>query len=410
MKKNTTQFVAIVIVVLNALINHSCEENNPTPAPNYAYFVSKELKYKISPTDAKNKLLTFSTLYPETSVFGPLAKNEVEVQKYVYKTYLKDNIIEASGLVCLPKTNGSYPVICFQNGTNTLHSEAPSVNPKSDLFMIIESVASMGFIVVIPDYIGFGESSQLFHPYLHAESTVQSIVDLLRAVKEYGSENSNLVKPTNELYIMGYSQGGWATMQLQKTIESKIFTDYNLKASSCGAGPYSISFINEWITSQTIYPMPYFLTYLLNSFTALGLVENQMSDFVKAPYSAKISGLYDGKHSGSEINAQLTSTMSNLITDEYRTEYGTNSKFTQIRTAFNTNSITAWPIVTPTHLYHGANDVYIPVSMSQKMFNDFKVAGVTDKMELIIIPGFDHPTGVIPFGLASVLWFLELKN
>jgi len=34
-----------------------------------------------------------------------------------------------------------------------------------DLFRLIESIASMGFIVTIPDYIGFGASANLPHPY-----------------------------------------------------------------------------------------------------------------------------------------------------------------------------------------------------------------------------------------------------
>ncbi len=44
------------------------------------------------------------------------------------------------------------------------------------------------------------------------------------------------------------------------------------------------------------------------------------------------------------------------------------------------------------------------------MYQDFKNAGVPDsKIELDIIPGYDHPTGVIPVGIATIVWFLSLK-
>ena len=340
-----------------------------------------------------------------------VVKHDVDIQKITYKTTFKNGDIQASGLVCLPKTAGDYPVLCFQNGTNTLHSEAPSADPTNDLFSILESVASMGFIVVIPDYIGFGASSQLTHPYLHAESTTQSILDMLRAVKEFGSQEKIVAKPTKDLFIFGYSQGGWATMQLQYAIEKNYSTEFNLIASSCAAGPYSLEYMNKFITEKVDYPMPYFLTYLLNSYTSIGLIANPLSDFIQAPYAAKVPGLFDGKHSGGTINSELTTQMSSLLTSDYRTGFATNAKFAGIRSAFAANSVEAWKITTPTRLYHGQNDEFIPPGLSQKMLADFKTKGVTDEqIRLVMIPGVDHPLGVIPVGLQTVLWFLEFKK
>jgi hypothetical protein len=62
-------------------------------------------------------------------------------------------------------------------------------------------------------------------------------------------------------------------------------------------------------------------------------------------------------------------------------------------------------------LYHGQNDEFIPVSLSQKYYADFQTKGVsTDKMKLVIVPAVDHPTGVIPVGLQTIMWFLEVKK
>jgi pimeloyl-ACP methyl ester carboxylesterase len=328
---------------------------------------------------------------------------------------MNKNIL-ASGLVCLPKTSGNYPVFSFQNGTNTLHSEAPteafgnSDAYYNDLFQVLASVASMGFIVVVPDYIGFGASSNEIHPYLHAGSSTQCVLDMLRATKELCSEDQIVAKPTKDLFLFGYSQGGWATMQLQKTIEKDYSSEFNLKASSCGAGAYSIEYMNEYITSQTSYPMPYFLTYLLNSYHSLELMSNPLSDFIQAPYAAMIPGLYDGEHSGVEINFALTTQMADLLTPEYLSGYATSSKFSEIKSAFQANSIVAWPTTTPTKLYHGADDIFIPPGLSQKMLADFKTAGVPDsQIQLVVIPSTDHQTAIFPVGLQTILWFLTLK-
>lgn len=400
-----------LIIVFAGLFLHSCDNGDDPETTNYDFFLSNQYKFTLTSQEAIAKLTTFQVIFPETSMFGLVVKSDVDIHKLTYKTTFKNGNIQASGLVCLPKTAGNYPILCFQNGTNTLHSEAPTENPKSDLLSILESVAAMGFIVVIPDYIGFGASSQLSHPYLHAESTTQSILDMLRAVNEFGSQEKIVAKPTKDLFIFGYSQGGWSTMQLQKSIEKNYSSEFNLIASSCAAGPYSITYMNEFITGKTDYPMPYFLTYLLNGYSATGLITNPISDFIQAPYAAKIAGLYDGKHSGGTINSELTTKMATLLTAEYRTGFATDAKFTGIRSAFIANSIEPWLVTTPTRLYHGANDEFIPVSLSQKMLADFKTKGVPDdKMKLIIVPAVDHQLGVIPVGFQTILWFLELKK
>jgi pimeloyl-ACP methyl ester carboxylesterase len=401
----------IVILSFIGLLFNSCNHKNEPIKPPNEFLIFNEFKFDINIQDAKTKLTTFQIIVPETSVFGPLVKNDVEVDKIIYKTTFKENNIQASGLVCLPKTAGNYPILCFQNGTNTLFSEAPTENPGSDLLSILESVASMGFIVVIPDYIGFGVSSQLPHPYLDAASTTQSILDMLRAVKEFSSDDNVAAKPTKDLYIFGYSQGGWATMQLQKAIETNYSSEFNLIASSCAAGPYSLEFMNEYITSKTDYPMPYFLAYLLNSYHNIGLITNPLSDFIQEPYASKIPGLFDGQHSGGTINTALTTKMADLLTPEYRTQYATNPKFTGLKSAFFANSVAPWNISTPTRLYHGGSDEFIPVSLSTKMLQDFKTKGVPDtKIQMIIIPGFDHPSGVVPVGLSTIIWFVGLKK
>lgn len=400
----------ILIVVFAGVFLNACNKNDDPDADENKHFISSEFKLEITKQEAISLLTSSAGDIPEASFLGAIVRSDVEIHKVSYKTVFKNGNIQASGLVCLPKNAGNYPVLCFQNGTNTEHSKAPSANPGDDLFSILESVASMGFIVVIPDYIGFGASSQLVHPYLHAESTTQSILDMLRAVNEFGKDDDIVAKPTKDLFIFGYSQGGWATMQLQKTIEKDFPEEFNLVASSCAAGPYSIEYMNNYITSQEEYPMPYFLAYLLNSYTSIGLVTNPMSDFIQAPYAAKIPGLFDGIKSGGTINAALTIQMENLLTPEYRSGYATDAKFAGIRSAFTANSVAPWLIKTPTRLYHGGNDEYIPVGLSQKYLADFKAEGVTDvNLSLQIIPGYDHPGAVVPVGFSTILWFLSLK-
>jgi len=408
MKRLKEKSIHLIIAAFFVVFLNSCDQNDDPITKEYQYFISNEIDTTITREEA---LANFTQLSQGASFLSGSILYDTEVQKVVYKTTFKDQNIQASGLVCFPKTPGNYPVLSFQNGTNTLHSDAPTAASDDDLFRLIESIASMGFIVTIPDYIGFGASANLPHPYLDAKSSTQCILDLLRAERELETNGKIVAKSTKDLFIFGYSLGGWATMQVQKTIEKNYSSEFNLIASSCGAGPYSLEYMNNYILGLDTYPMPYFLAYLLNSYEIIGSFSNPLSDFFQQPYAADIPGLFDGEHAGGTINAALTTQISALITPEYRTQYATSAKYQQERSALMANSIIAWNTTTPTKLFHGELDDYIPFSLSEQMYSDFRAKGVSDTgITLTMIPGKDHTEGVYLTGLYTVLWFLGLKK
>ena len=399
--------------VFIGLVLNACSYFGDQEPKNYTYFVSNESKTIVTAQEIKLKIQLAQKLIPEVAPIAGLVKNDVEVQKIVYKTPFLEQDIKASGLVYLPKQAGNYPVLCFQNGTNTEHSKAPSVNTESEMLFMLQCVASMGYIVVIPDYIGFGESSRFPHPYLHASSTTQSILNMLMAMNEYTTENDLWVQPTQDLFLFGYSQGGWANMLLQKEIETRHASEFNLIASACAAGPYSLEYMSEYITSQTDYSSPYFLASLFNSYTYIGLISNPLTDFIQEPYASVIPGLFDGTHSGSGINAQLTTHLGDLLTPEFRNDYSSNPKFAAFKSALKTNSakVDDWQVSTPTRLFHGAEDQVIPVALSEQTLQDFRDAGNDEsKIQLVILPKVGHADGVLPVGISTILWFTEISK
>ncbi|HET6559613.1 MAG TPA: lipase family protein, partial [Prolixibacteraceae bacterium] len=279
MKAMNSKGWILFICVFTGLFFSACSDSSDPESKSYTYYVSNESKAGVTAQDIRQKILLAQMLLPQVAPFVELVKNDVDVQKIVYKTTFQNKSIKASGLVYLPKSPGNYPVLSFQNGTTTERSKAPSVTGDSEMLFMLQCVASMGYIVVIPDYIGFGESSSLPHPYLHAESTTLSILNMLRAMKEFTTENDLPAQPTKDLFLFGYSQGGWATLLLQKEIETKGASEFNLKASASAAGPYSLDYMYGYITTQEEYPAPYFTAYLINAYTSLGMVSNPVSDF-----------------------------------------------------------------------------------------------------------------------------------
>jgi len=347
--------------------------------------------------------------YPDLNTIKDKFTSGVEVYKITYNTTFEGENVVASGLVCVPTAEGSYPLMSFQNGTNTLYSAAPSEDPGADLFKLLEMMSSSGFVIAIPDYLGFGASDDMFHPYLHAESTVQSVTDMLRAVKELIEGNTS-VTLNNDLYITGYSQGGWSTMQLQKAIETQYSSEFNLKASACGAGPYDISTVTELVTSQTEYPMPYFLAYLFNSYAELNMATPIDSVF-QEEYAAKISGLFDGNHSGAQINDSLTTVVADLFQPTFIANWKTSETFASLRTMMEENSIEGYSTNVPTLLLHGTADTYVPPVLSSDLYQQFIGKGVsTDLVTLAPLTGLNHTSAIMPAELAAIVWFIQLRD
>uniref|UniRef100_UPI003216AEA4 alpha/beta hydrolase family protein n=1 Tax=uncultured Draconibacterium sp. TaxID=1573823 RepID=UPI003216AEA4 len=402
-------------LILALLIFVSCDngmDDVEIPSEN-EYLVSSDPVATYQKESITTYIALAKLLYPdqadELDQLLIYVETGVQVYKIVYNTQFKGETVQASGIVCFPDQPGSYPILSYQNGTNTLHSAAPTVDDDNKLFQILEMMGSTGFIITLPDYLGFGESENMFHPYLHKESTVQSLVDMLRAVKEMTEEQQD-IDFNNDLYISGYSQGGWATMALQQAIETNYSSEFNLQASACGAGPYNLTTINEYVTGLTEYPMPYFLGYIFNSYLELDL-STPIEDVIQAPYAALIPELYDGTKDGDAINDLLTTSMPDFFTADYISNWATDTKFKNLTDMLAENSVEAWATTTPTLILHGTADMFVPLMVSTDIYADFIAAGTSNNLiEFVPLEGLNHSGGIVPSGLASLKWFIQLKD
>jgi len=121
-------------------------------------------------------------------------------------------------------------------------------------------------------------------------------------------------------------------------------------------------------------------------------------------------GLFDGTKDGEQINSQLTTSVSELFADTYKTGYLASQNFSSVRETLMKNSIEAWAIQTPLLLLHGEDDDFVPPQVSTNLYSDLLGLGVSDtKVVLTTFPGANHQEGIIPSGIASIKWFLEMQ-
>lgn len=146
----------------------------------------------------------------------------------------------ASGLIAVPvKAEGrASPVLSYQHATTFLDAEAPSnAMAAAEPPMVL---ASAGYVVVAADYLGYGVSRGLPHPYLLSAPTAVAVVDLLTAARNWRLRNA--VRDNGQLFLAGYSEGGYATMAAYRALEAGTSVHRDaLVAVVPGAGPYDLA-------------------------------------------------------------------------------------------------------------------------------------------------------------------------
>lgn len=410
-RKRHINFRHLILLFLIPMVLHSCrdQEDDKQKTENET-LVSYQ---KVSSIPAQNIQGAFSLIsiaYPEIAKLNFSNLSDVEIYKVKYKTSLNNKEVIASGLVCIPKKAGNYPIISFQNGTNTSNSGAPSQNITNEQFALLENLSGMGYIVTIPDYIGFGESNNILHPYYHRESSDSSVINLVKACLEILTEQPTGATSNGKLMLLGYSQGGWATLSAFKTLEENNTTGLEPVAASCGAGAYNLNDIAKHILSLNTYNSPAYLPYFIESHMRNGLMNTGLTTYFNQTYADKIPALFDGqKHIGS-INSALNDTISRLMTAEMIQGFANDSQFADLREELLENSVDAWNVKGKLLFVHGKSDTTVPAFESENMVAKFRALGVDEtKVQLALLDGSNHGSGVLPWAIKSLVWMDGMK-
>lgn len=405
-RRSILRIAALPVVLLISF--SSCRKD---PSARYDYFVSKDLLVTYNTSYITSLLTVASAEYPEIADLKPLIATDVNVFRLVCKTTINGEKVNVSGLVCVPVEAGDYPVLCFQNGTNTVDAYAPSNFVINPLYQMVEFVASMGYVVVIPDYPGFGESAGLVHPYLIKEPTVRSIVDMLYAVREIAGEEFPGIGLVNEYYMLGYSQGGWASLCLHKALELDYADDFTLKGSACGAGPYDMSLLFQTLVQNATYHMPVYIAYMVHAYSSYNQFTNPVPEILQEPFASNLSSLFNGLQTSEQINSQLTPSIPDLIDPDFLSGYNSAPEYSSVRNALHANSISAWNSKVPLLLVHGESDTQVDPVTTESMHTAMIEAGTSPALCIKeTVPGADHGDGIVPCMLKGLFFILSLSN
>ena len=287
--------------------------------------------------------------------------------RIIYRTTDTDgNPTEASGLLTLPDDDATvFPMAAYMHGTALDRDRVPS-NVVTEERFLVYALATSGYIVVAPDYLGYG-INESFHPYVHAASEASAGRDMIAAVREFLDQES--IRHTGQLFVTGYSQGGHAASALHRDIqENRDSLGYDVTAGAHLSGPYSISGVMREASLTTDRPtLPGFIVYTYVSYNNVyGLYDSLGQAFVP-PYLAVIDSFDRKLIDGERFNAQLDTLLRerderliDMFQDSIATQIETNNPDSRIIQALRDNDTYAWAPEAPTLLYYCTEDEQVP--------------------------------------------------
>jgi len=271
----------------------------------------------------------------------------------------KSTLVKASGLIAVPVKPTPSPIISYQHATTFTNAEAPSFQRKAGEKGLEIALASMGYIVFSADFVGYGSSFGIKHPYLQKLPSAYPVNDMLIASKTWIDTNN--VDTNGQLFMTGYSQGGYVTMSAMQQYYNQPLPGLDLVTAFMGAGPYNISLgLNKLASDKAGFPLP---RIKIPSFLAKGV--SQYIEDILIPENGDV---------------------------QYETDF-----LEDFLIGGRSNDVHNWHPKDPITLFHGADDETVPIISSESTVKTMKKFGADVKFIRCTEVPSSHKNCVLPY-------------
>lgn len=293
-----------------------------------------------------------------------------------------------SGMLTIPSIQGillKQKLIIDNRGTQTANADAPTLHWNSGIIMALTGVP-----VFAPDMIGYGVSVAEPLNYCCYHMAGKNIADGAMVAQQmlHSKWINHVVLPGSlPIYNVGYSQGGYDAMALQRYIEKDATDDEKyllpLQKTYCGAGPYVLQ---KMMDVTEVLPVYIYTPFLLSGIMSTmnyhpecypeGTTINNV--VVPAVAQSGLLQILEAKAQNSTVCVGLYAQsvggfgpISKCFIPEVLDH--SNAWYKTIHSALENEDMTKdWTPEAPIWMYHATNDDCVPVQCSQAAAAAFK--------------------------------------
>ena len=317
----------------------------------------------LSPGDTTGNVRRASSLPAASLVQSMLGFTQSQKAWQIAGVYMSvdqngDSIV-LSGKIILPEKAPVRNIVVVSHYTIGANFEAPS-----QCFPFEGILAGHGYAVIIADYIGFGATSGVPHPYMAGELTATNVIDLYKASLPYLKQIDRMPMDS-AIYLMGYSQGGATTMLVQYLLE-RDHPEVVIRRNFAGAGPYDLAATYDKWMEDDITGIPCAVPMIIQGMNIAEHLNLDYSIFFKPnlldTYEEYInSKKYTVKQQGELIGVNR---LSDIVTEECRNKR-TESSFKLYRALMRNSVAYLWQPIAPVYMFHSQDDDTVPFKNSQ---------------------------------------------
>ena len=336
---------------------------------------------------------------------APICSYDLQMYSLEYETIDQFGNVEiASGAIVVPVDQlQTFPLLSFHHGTQIQRSGTYSQNGNLDLLTMWLGTS---YVSLIPDYLGLGVS-EVFHPYQINIPSATASIDMIFAAKEFCELNSVYIN--DQLFLTGYSEGGYVTAAVQKMIEEEYTDTFDIAASTLCAGAYDMSgTMFDLMISEEEYGEPYYLPYIIFSYHDSYEILDDISDYFLPEYSDTLQTLFDGDYGAGSINSVMPSipisVMDPDLVEEVVADY--NHPFRQ---RLRENDLYDWAPQSPTIIIHSYGDELVPYQNAEVAYEYFINNGASD-VSLSLVNFGGHQEAAPNILIGGYYWFEQLRE
>lgn len=335
---------------------------------------------------------------------------EVDIYRILYTTPYKhpDSLVTVSGAVAIPRNMVCpLPMSAYFHGTASKSTNVPSY--KSTEMNIGVMFGCLGNIVALPDYLGMGscDTSVIIHPYIHAESQANTSINMLRATYEFC--DSMGVMDNGQLFLFGYSQGGFTTAATLREIEANYSNEFTVTASCPMSGAFDITGAQtDLIASDSVYATPGYLPYIILGYQSIyGNLYDSIQEVFKAPYDSLMPALFyrgPNQRDIGYINGQCTPVPKDMLQDSMFNAFLADSLH-PLRVNLSESHLLGWAPQSPVKLIYCNGDEQVTYLNSENAYDDWTANGAT-QITKTDLGNYTHG-GCIPLALINGLSYFN---